>query len=83
AVAAAAALWRGVTAHAVIFSGGVHLAMPAAASGFCVYNDAALAVARLLERGAERVAYVDTDVHHGDGVEAAFGSDPRVLTLSV
>ncbi|MDT0419199.1 acetoin utilization protein AcuC [Streptomyces sp. DSM 41982] len=82
-VAAAEALWRGDTAHAVNFTGGLHHAMPAAASGFCVYNDAALAVARLLELGAERVAYVDTDVHHGDGVEAAFWSDPRVLTISV
>ena len=53
------------------------------ASGFCVYNDAALAIARLLELGAERVAYVDVDVHHGDGVQAAFWDDPRVLTVSL
>jgi acetoin utilization protein AcuC len=48
-----------------------------------VYNDAALAIARLLELGVERVAYVDVDVHHGDGVQAAFWEDPRVLTISV
>jgi acetoin utilization protein AcuC len=48
-----------------------------------VYNDAALAVARLLELGAERVAYVDVDVHHGDGVQAVFYDDPRVLTISL
>ena len=53
---------------------------PARPPGFCVYNDAALAVARLLELGAERVAYIDVDVHHGDGVQAAFWEDPRVLT---
>lgn len=82
-VGAAEAVWRGEAEHAVNFSGGLHHAMPGAASGFCVYNDAALAIARLLELGAERVAYVDTDVHHGDGVEAAFWEDPRVLTVSL
>jgi acetoin utilization protein AcuC len=82
-VGAAEAVWRGDVAHAVNFAGGLHHAMAASASGFCVYNDAALAVARLLELGAERVAYVDVDVHHGDGVQAAFWDDPRVLTISL
>jgi acetoin utilization protein AcuC len=82
-VGAAEALWRGDVAHAVNFAGGLHHAMPGAAAGFCVYNDAAVAIARLLEMGAERVAYVDVDVHHGDGVQAAFWEDPRVLTVSV
>ncbi|MZD09028.1 acetoin utilization protein AcuC [Streptomyces sp. SID5785] len=82
-VGAAEAVWRGDALHAVNFAGGLHHAMPGAASGFCVYNDAALAVARLLELGAERVAYVDVDVHHGDGVQAAFWEDPRVLTISL
>jgi acetoin utilization protein AcuC len=82
-VAGAEAVWRGDAAHAVNFTGGLHHAMPASASGFCVYNDAALAIARLLELGAERVAYIDTDVHHGDGVQAAFWEDPRVLTVSL
>ncbi|MFD3518158.1 acetoin utilization protein AcuC [Streptomyces sp. NPDC058657] len=82
-VGAAEALWRGDAAHAVNFSGGLHHAMPGAASGFCVYNDASLAIARLLEMGVERVAYVDVDVHHGDGVQTAFWADPRVLTVSV
>ena len=76
-------IWSGRTQHAVSLAGGMHHAMPAAASGFCVYNDAAVAIARLLELGAERVAYVDVDVHHGDGVEAAFYDDPRVLTISL
>ncbi len=82
-VGAAEAVWRGEALHAVNFSGGLHHAMPGGASGFCVYNDPALAVARLLELGAERVAYVDVDVHHGDGVQAAFWEDPRVLTISL
>ncbi|WP_323451465.1 acetoin utilization protein AcuC [Streptomyces yaizuensis] len=82
-VAAAEALWRGEADHAVNFAGGLHHAMPGAAAGFCVYNDASLAIARLLELGAERVAYVDVDVHHGDGVQAAFWDDPRVLTVSL
>lgn len=82
-VGAAEAVWRGEALHAVNFAGGLHHAMPGAASGFCVYNDPALAIARLLELGARRVAYVDVDVHHGDGVQAAFWNDPRVLTVSV
>ncbi|SEG65983.1 acetoin utilization protein AcuC [Actinacidiphila yanglinensis] len=82
-VGAAEAVWRGEADHAVNFAGGLHHAMPGEAAGFCVYNDAALAVARLLESGAERVVYVDTDVHHGDGVQTAFWDEPRVLTISL
>ncbi|KRV50930.1 acetoin utilization protein AcuC [Wenjunlia vitaminophila] len=82
-VAAARSVWRGTHVHAVNFAGGLHHAMPDRASGFCVYNDAALAVAALLEAGAERVAYVDVDVHHGDGVQHRFWNDPRVLTVSL
>lgn len=82
-VGAAEAVWRGDALHAVNFAGGLHHAMPGSAAGFCVYNDASLAIARLLELGAERVAYVDVDVHHGDGVQAAFWGDPRVLTVSL
>lgn len=82
-VGAAEAVWQGDAAHAVNFAGGLHHAMPGSAAGFCIYNDASLAIARLLELGAERVAYVDVDVHHGDGVQAAFWDDPRVLTISL
>ena len=57
--------------------------MPGRASGFCVYNDAAVAIAWLLADGVQKVAYVDLDAHHGDGVEAAFYHDPRVLTISL
>jgi ribosomal protein S18 acetylase RimI-like enzyme len=56
--------------------------MPARASGFCVYNDPALAIALARQAGL-RVLYVDLDVHHGDGVEAIHRDDPGVLTLSI
>ncbi|MFC6067474.1 acetoin utilization protein AcuC [Streptomyces ochraceiscleroticus] len=82
-VGAAEAVWRGDALHAVNFTGGLHHAMPGGAAGFCIYNDAALAIARLLELGARRVVYIDVDVHHGDGVQAAFWEDPRVLTISL
>lgn len=82
-VAGAQAVWNGDAEHAVNVAGGLHHAMPEAASGFCVYNDPAIAIAWMLEQGAQRVAYVDVDVHHGDGVEAVFWNDPRVLTISL
>ena len=63
-------------------AGGLHHAMPAAASGFCIYNDLVLAIREARRLGAERVLYVDFDVHHGDGVEFAFRDDPHVLTIS-
>ncbi|MCG2803793.1 MAG: acetoin utilization protein AcuC [Cellulomonas sp.] len=79
----ALAVWRGAAVHAVNVAGGLHHAMPGAASGFCVYNDAALAIRALLDAGAQKVAYVDVDAHHGDGVQAVFWDDPRVLTVSL
>ena len=82
-LAAARAVWTGAARHGVSIAGGLHHAMRASASGFCVYNDPAIAIAWLLGQGAERVAYVDIDVHHGDGVQAAFYDDPRVLTISL
>ncbi|HEY6745907.1 MAG TPA: acetoin utilization protein AcuC [Mycobacteriales bacterium] len=82
-VLAAERVWSGQSQHAVNIAGGLHHAMRSRASGFCVFNDPAIAIARLLELGAERVAYVDVDVHHGDGVQAAFYGDPRVLTVSL
>src|SRR3984957_8743793 len=80
---AARSVWSGDAAHAVSVAGGHHHAMRASASGVCVYNDPAVAIRWLLAAGAERVAYVDLDVHHGDGVQAAFYDDPRVLTISL
>ena len=82
-VQAAQAVWSGRSPHAVNIAGGLHHAMAGRASGFCVYDDPAVAIAWLLAQGAQRIAYVDLDVHHGDGVQAAFYGDPRVLTVSV
>jgi acetoin utilization protein AcuC len=76
-------VWEGRTQHGVNFCGGLHHAMPGNASGFCIYNDIAVGITWLLDHGAKRVAYVDVDVHHGDGVERIFWDDPRVLTISL
>jgi acetoin utilization protein AcuC len=75
------AILRGEVEHAYHPGGGLHHAMRARASGFCVYNDVALAIARA-RAAALRVMYVDLDVHHGDGVQALHGGDPGVLTIS-
>ncbi len=72
----------GEVAAAFNISGGLHHAAAGHASGFCVFNDPALAVHYFLNQG-KRVAYVDIDAHHGDGVQEAFYSDDRVLTISV
>ena len=65
-------------------AGGLHHAHRARAAGFCVYNDPAVAIAAALEADPGlRIAYVDIDAHHGDGVQEAFYDDPRVLTVSV
>jgi acetoin utilization protein AcuC len=80
---AAEAVWSGRAEHAFNPAGGLHHALPERASGFCVYDDPAIAICWLLEHGARRVAYVDVDVHHGDGVQAVFFADPRVLTISI
>ena len=82
-LAAARAVWSGSARHGASIAGGMHHAMAAHASGFGVYNDPAIAIAWLLAQGAERVAYVDIDAHHGDGVQTAFYADPRVLTISL
>ncbi|WP_019927936.1 acetoin utilization protein AcuC [Nocardia sp. BMG111209] len=82
-LAAAAEIAAGRTRRAVSIGGGMHHAMAGAASGFCVYNDVAVAISWLLEHGFDRIAYVDVDVHHGDGVQKAFYGDPRVLTVSI
>ena len=80
---AAEAVMSGRVEHSFNPAGGLHHAMPERASGFCVYDDPAIAIAWLLEQGAERVAYVDVDVHHGDGPQAIFYREPRVLTISL
>ncbi|WP_438388582.1 acetoin utilization protein AcuC [Actinopolyspora saharensis] len=82
-IAAAERILSGGANRAVNLSGGLHHAMADNASGFCVYNDCAVAVAWLLANGVDRIAYLDVDVHHGDGVQAAFYDDPRVMTISL
>jgi acetoin utilization protein AcuC len=79
---AAEAIESGAALHAFSPSGGLHHAHRDRASGFCTYNDPAIACQWLKDRG-HRVAYVDVDVHHGDGVEEVFQSDPDVLTISL
>ncbi len=64
-------------------SGGTHHGMRDSASGFCYFNDPVFSVLTFLEKGFERVLYVDLDAHHGDGVEAAFRGDDRVFLISI
>lgn len=65
-------------------AGGLHHARRREASGFCIYNDPAVAIAKVLEDHPDwRVLYLDVDVHHGDGVQWIFYDDPRVLTVSL
>jgi acetoin utilization protein AcuC len=71
----------GEVQRAFHFAGGLHHAMPDRASGFCYIDDPVLAILVLRDRGW-RVAYVDIDAHHGDGVQFAFYRDPQVLTIS-
>jgi acetoin utilization protein AcuC len=63
-------------------AGGQHHSRPALATGFCIFGDVVLAIQRFLAHGW-RVAYVDIDVHHADGVQAAFYDTDRVLTISL
>ncbi|MHA2789274.1 acetoin utilization protein AcuC [Corynebacterium sp. S7] len=82
-VEAARMVWEGEVLRTVNLAGGLHHAQPAMQSGFCALNDVAVAISWLLSQGSQRIAYVDFDAHHGDGVEAIFWDDPRVLTISV
>jgi acetoin utilization protein AcuC len=82
-MAAAAAIASGSVKRAVNIGGGMHHAMPGHAAGFCIYNDCAVAIRWLLEQGYDRIAYIDIDAHHGDGVQKVFAADPRVLTVSL
>ncbi|WP_154606214.1 MULTISPECIES: acetoin utilization protein AcuC [Arthrobacter] len=82
-LAAADAIIAGTALRAVNFGGGMHHAAREKASGFCIYNDAAMAIVRLLDSGVSKVAYIDIDAHHGDGTQDIFWNDPRVLTISM
>ncbi|MBW8349326.1 acetoin utilization protein AcuC [Bacillus sp. IITD106] len=74
---------QGKANHALHLGGGLHHGFPGKASGFCVYNDSAVAIKYILEKYKARVLYVDTDAHHGDGVQSSFYDDNMVCTLSI
>lgn len=73
----------GKAKHALNLGGGLHHGFRGKASGFCIYNDSAVAIKYLIEKYNVRVLYVDTDAHHGDGVQWAFYDDPNVCTFSI
>ncbi|SDZ28654.1 acetoin utilization protein AcuC [Evansella caseinilytica] len=68
--------------HALNLGGGLHHGFRSKASGFCVYNDSSIAIQYIRNKYHAKVLYVDTDAHHGDGVQWAFYNDPNVCTLS-
>ncbi len=82
-VSGAVDILDGKAVHAVNFGGGMHHAARDKASGFCVYNDCAVAIQHLLDNGVQRVVYIDVDGHHGDGTQSIFFDDPRVITISL
>ncbi|WP_241158439.1 acetoin utilization protein AcuC [Cohnella candidum] len=82
-LAAAEAVMSGAAGRALHLAGGLHHAFPERAAGFCVYNDAAAAISMIRRKYGARVLYVDTDVHHGDGVQWFYYTDPDVFTFSI
>ena len=74
---------EGRARYALNFGGGLHHGFNGRASGFCVYNDSSVAIKYLQEKYGARVLYIDTDAHHGDGVQWSFYDDPTVCTLSI
>ncbi|MFN8108387.1 MAG: acetoin utilization protein AcuC [Thermoleophilia bacterium] len=80
---AAVAVARGEAVRAFAPSGGAHHGLANQAQGFGIYNETAVAIRALLDAGMDRVAYIDLDVHHGNGTQWMFYDEPRVLTVSV
>lgn len=80
---AAEAVMNGEVTRAFSIAGGLHHAHRGRASGFCVYNDLAVAIRWMCKAHDARVMYIDYDAHHGDGVQALFYDDPKVLTVSI
>lgn len=74
---------EGKSSHALNLGGGLHHGFKGRASGFCVYNDSSVAIKYMQQKYNARVLYVDTDAHHGDGVQWSFYDDPNVCTLSI
>ena len=81
-LAAAEQVMSGRARRAFNMAGGLHHAHRAQASGFCIYNDLAVAIKYIQQRYGARVMYIDYDAHHGDGVQWIFYNDPEVLTVS-
>lgn len=73
----------GKCTHALHLGGGLHHSLRGRASGFCIYNDCSVAIKYLREKYNAKVMYIDTDAHHGDGVQWAFYDDPNVCTVSI
>lgn len=82
-VMAVQSVMSGASLHALHLGGGLHHAFPNHASGFCIYNDVSVAIEWIKRNYQAKVLYVDTDVHHGDGVQFSFYTDPTVCTFSI
>ena len=74
---------QGKSQHAINLGGGLHHGFHGRASGFCIYNDSTVAIRYMQQKYNARVLYIDTDAHHGDGVQWSFYDDPNVCTLSI
>ncbi|SFF05114.1 acetoin utilization protein AcuC [Alteribacillus iranensis] len=73
----------GKSKHALNLGGGLHHGFRGKASGFCIYNDSSIAIEYMRKKYGARVLYVDTDAHHGDGVQWSFYDEPDVCTFSI
>ncbi len=76
-------VFEGKTKKALSLGGGLHHGFRGRASGFCIYNDSSIAIEYMKQKYNARVLYIDTDAHHGDGVQWAFYDDPDVCTFSI
>lgn len=80
---AAEKVMEGHVEHALHLGGGLHHGFRGKAAGFCVYNDCSVAIEYIRKKYDARVLYIDTDAHHGDGVQFTFYDDPNVCTVSI
>jgi len=82
-VSALEAVMTGEIDHVYHLAGGLHHAFENRAAGFCIYNDAVIAIRHIQQQHQVKILYIDTDVHHGDGVQLSFYADPNVCTYSI
>lgn len=80
---AAEKVMEGEVKHALHLGGGLHHGFRGKAAGFCVYNDCSVAIEYIRKKYDAKVLYIDTDAHHGDGVQFTFYDDPNVCTVSI